>query len=406
MSKTKSESKKEGKSETNSIEFCEINKIETNKEKNEIKFILKNGKIIIKKTESCAKFVDPSYDSVFKAIFGDGNEIEGIKGDSRLLDLLNSLIFPKEKDKAFIEVMSISNEKSKIKENNKTNSGILRFDISCKAIMLDKNTTKTKIIDVEMQLGKKTDLITRMKNYSYSLYQTYKLDTILIAFMNQDYINDQNRSQYSFSSIYDTKGTVIKEEDNIELAIVNLKEEISKAQKNEKIFVMKKELDNKGISWLKLLGIRQWEKPINDFYYLPKNVIFPSKQMESAFKMLQNYNKGQLINLMRKEEEDNNIIKLHEEIGRAKGIIEGKAEGKAEGIIEGKAKGIIEGKNEHSLLALINLFKKKKESFLEFIDIFDYEDSTFKNEDIEKNIPDETERKEFKSLLQRKRKID
>ena len=109
---------------------------------------------------------------------------------------------------------------------------------------------------------------------------------------------------------------------------------------------------------------------------------------------------------MRKEEEDNNIIKLYEEIGRAEGIIEGRAEG----IIEGKAEGIIEGKrigkNEYSLLTLINLFKKKKESFLELIDIFDYEDSTFKNEDIEKNIPDETERKEFKSLLQRKRKID
>ena len=98
-------------------------------------------------TESCAKFVDPSYDSVFKAIFGDGNEIEGIKGNSRLLDLLNSLIFPKEKDKAFVEVMSISNEKGKISENNKTNSGILRFDISCKAIMLDKNTRKAKEIN-------------------------------------------------------------------------------------------------------------------------------------------------------------------------------------------------------------------------------------------------------------------
>lgn len=55
---------------------------------------------------------------------------------------------------------------------------------------------------------------------------------------------------------------------------------------------MKKELDKIGISWLKLLGIRQWEKSIKDFYYLSKNLIFPSKQIESEFKMLQNYNKG------------------------------------------------------------------------------------------------------------------
>lgn len=44
--------------------------------------------------------------------------------------------------------------------------------------------------------------------------------------MNQDYINDENWSQYSFSSIYNSEGIVLKEEDNVELAIVNLKEEI------------------------------------------------------------------------------------------------------------------------------------------------------------------------------------
>ena len=42
-----------------------------------------------------------------------------------------------------------------------------------------------------------------------------------------------------------------------------------------------------------------------------------------------------------------------------------------------------EGKNEHALLGLINLFKTKKDFFDDFINIFDYGNSTFKNEDIE-----------------------
>ena len=65
----------------------------------------------------------------------------------------------------------------------------------------------------------------------------------------------------------------------------------------------------------------------------------------------------------------------------------------------------MEGKNEHALLGLINLFKTKKDFFDDFINIFDYGNSTFKNEDIEKSIPDEEEREEFKSFLQKKRKI-
>ena len=292
---------------------------------------------------------------------------------------MNSLIFPTDKNKYIEEIISIGNEKGNITEKYKDNSGILRYDISCKAKIVDNNVKK--IIDVEMQLGKKTDIITRMNNYANTLHQTYKLDTILIAFMNQDYISEENRSQFSFVSVYNSEGIVIKEEDNIEVVIVNLKEEIEKYQEKKKIFVKKKELGEIGISWLKLLGIRQWGKTFEDFYYLPKNIEFPSKELESAFNMLQHYDKKQLIKLMRIEEENNNILKNHEEIGKA------------------------EGRNEHAVLGLINLFKTRREQFDDLIDVVDYQNSTFRNKDIEKNIPNEEEREEFKSFLQKKRKI-
>ena len=124
------------KTETNpkNIKFSEIVKIEKGKLKDEINFILENGEIITEKIESCSKFVDPAYDSVFKEIFGDGNIIDEKGGKERLLNLLNSLLFPNEETKGFIDIHSISNEKSKI-TTKQNNSGILRFDISCKATL-------------------------------------------------------------------------------------------------------------------------------------------------------------------------------------------------------------------------------------------------------------------------------
>lgn len=387
MDEHKSESKTEAKIESTQkkVEFSDIIKIELGEIKGQIKFILESGTIITENIESCSKFVDPSYDSVFKAIFEDGNVLEGIDGNQRLLNLLNSLIFPNEESKCFTEIQSISNEKSKITQNQ-NNSGIMRFDISCRAKVSDKKEKTTKIIDVEMQLGKKTDILSRMDKYANSLYQIYNLETILIAFMNHNYINEENRSQFAIKIVYDSKGKILKEQHNVEVIIVNLKEEIENNQKKEKICINKKELNKFGISWLKLLGIRQWGKTINNFYYLPKNIHFLSKELETTFKLLQTFDEGELARLLRKEEEDNNILKVQEK--------------------KGEEIGIKKGKMMQILGSLLNCFEKKKESFDEMINIIDCEQSEFKNKDIEEMIPEETKREEFLQLLRKKRKIE
>ena len=59
-------------------------------------------------------FIDPSYDKVFKAIFGEGNIYVGKNGNDQLLNLSNSLILPQQKDKYFIKVTSVINVKDKI----------------------------------------------------------------------------------------------------------------------------------------------------------------------------------------------------------------------------------------------------------------------------------------------------
>ena len=376
MSKQES-SKLKDKSKINSINFHEIIKIEEEENDDEIKFTLQKRNIIKIKKSECIQFVDPSYDSVFKEIFGEGNVCNEKNGNDRLLNLLNSLIFPQQEDKYFTKVTSVINEKGKISKGNK-NSGILRFDISCKATLFDNKKKRNKIINIEMQLGKKTGLINRMINYAQSLYNIYKTETILIAFMNQDYINDDNDSLYTKHTIYKSRGEKIKDIDNYKVIIVNLKKEISKHINNEQIYINKKELDLTGICWLKLLGIRQWGKAFNNFYCLPKNVSFPSDEMKSAFILLQKYNEMELLGFMRTEEEDNNLAITYKE----------------------------EGKKEQILLSLIKIYKEKKEMFDILIDIIDFEKTTFKSEDIEALIKDNSEKQNFSEMLGKKRKIE
>jgi len=370
-SEPKDESKKK------SINFHEIIKIEEAENDDEIKFTLQNRNIIKTKKNDCIQFVDPSYDKVFKAIFGEDNVCNEKNGNDRLLNLLNSLIFPQQKDKYFTKVTSVCNEKGKINKGNE-NSGILRFDISYKATLYDSKKKTDKIVNIEMQLGKKKGLIYRMINYAQSLYNIYKTETILIAFMNQDYINDDNNSLYTKHAIYNSKGEKIKDIDIYEVIIVNLKNEISKHINNEQIYINKNELDLTGICWLKLLGIRQWGKAFNNFYCLPKNISFPSDELKSAFILLQKFNEIDLLGFMRTEEEDNNLAITYKE----------------------------EGKKEQILLSLIKLFKEEKNMFDSMIDIIDFEKTTFKSEDIKALITDNSEKQNFIEMLGKKRKIE
>ena len=95
-----------------------------------------------------------------------------------------------------------------------------------------------------------------------------------------------------------------------------------------------------------------------------------------AFKLLQNYDEWELVRLLRKEEEDCNFLKVHEE----------------------------KGKMMELLGLLLNLFKSKIESFDEMINIIDYEQSESKTKDIEEIISETFKRNEFIKLLRKRGK--
>ena len=92
------------------INFSDILNIQKGKEENEFKYILKNSKCYEEISNKDTRFVDPSFDSVFKFIFMDTKLINKKDGKARLLNLLNSLIFPKEQETKFTNLVYNSNE--------------------------------------------------------------------------------------------------------------------------------------------------------------------------------------------------------------------------------------------------------------------------------------------------------
>ena len=96
------------------INFSDIIGVEEEKYKTLYKYMLRNQKPYIEEIELSSQFVAPSYDSIFKKIFSDGYSFNGKKGIDRLIDLLNSIIFPNDKDKKFINIVFNSNESNKL----------------------------------------------------------------------------------------------------------------------------------------------------------------------------------------------------------------------------------------------------------------------------------------------------
>ena len=99
-----------------------------------------NKEWIEKDLNNCDKFVDPSYDSIFKNIFAMNNTIMEITQEQRVVSLLNSLIFPNNSEgKKFISAKTIFNESNQMRKDS---YGCLKFDISMEAIIQDDHQKK------------------------------------------------------------------------------------------------------------------------------------------------------------------------------------------------------------------------------------------------------------------------
>ena len=88
------------------IKFYDIVAIEKNNNINYV-FHYANNQRDEQDLDNCEKFVDPSYDSIFKNIFASNNMMSGITQEQRVVSLLNSIIFPDNSEKKNSSVSKI-----------------------------------------------------------------------------------------------------------------------------------------------------------------------------------------------------------------------------------------------------------------------------------------------------------
>ena len=187
---------------------------------NKPQYILNESKEI--REEEIDQIVESTYDSIFKSIFTVENILNGKSDKDRLINMLNSILFPGNEESKIKEISLLPNEYHKISDNLVK---YIKFDITWKAKLQTKQGTQT--IDIEMQLGKDSHIKTRLFNYCSSLSEQTNCPTIILSFLNtKDTIN------ISFSSIHleeqGPKGNKIQYLNFIEIIIINLKEEIEK----------------------------------------------------------------------------------------------------------------------------------------------------------------------------------
>ena len=361
----------------NNIKFSDIKAI--NEEKGDkIIFTLNDGSIS-ENINSCQRFGDPSYDAVFKSIFLNGKIMDELNGNERLLDLLNSLLFPNDNEDKFSKLNYISNESPMVSKKK----GELRFDIACQATFTKK---KNKTINIEMQLGHDTNIISRLFKYGSSLYEENEKDTIVLCFINHSKLSNTFQSQYINLISNTPTGEKIKKYDYCEIIIINLLQELKNISEGKKVYVKQKTLNKAGECWLKFLGIRNFEKLKNSvFYYLPNNIEFPSKEMKSAYSIVRAI-KEQDLKELKKNEEYNR--RLQEEIKE-----------------EGRKEGREEGRKEQSLKSLVNIFNQNKKNLENMITLVDTENTIFEYENIKSMFIENQKCDEFIEILGKKRKI-
>ena len=398
---------------TQQFNFTELISIKKSSE-NETRFILNEINEITEKDIN--QVIEPTYDSIFKSIFTEESNVNGKNGRNRLLNMLNSILFPENEESKITEILLLPNEYHKISDEI---VNCIKFDIACKAKIQNKQETHT--IDIEMQLGKDFQIKKRLFNYSSRLFQQTECPTIVLSILNS-----KDKINVSSSTIHleekGPKGNKIQYLNFIEIIIINLKEEIDKLKENKPIFVNNKKLKENGINWLKFLGLRQWGYQERKFFILPKNIKFNVPEIESAYTMILKDNVQNIESLFENEELKNSQFNMYFSEGKVEGIKEGIKKGKLEGIKEGIKKGIKEGiekgklegikegiekgKNETKLKMLVKLFNERKNDLNDIFQILIGKEEQFPSKEIRKQFSDDEKYNSFITLIGKKRILE
>ncbi len=230
---------------------------EKDKESGKYHFFLKDN--IIYKAKKINYIADPCYDSTFKILFGSEN------GKKRLIDLLNSIIFPDEdEDDEIIELTYVNNEFTKF--NKKNNRDTIRADITSKVKTYDGNEF---LICLEIQIGQKYNFTKRLFNYGTSLRNSHKFkDCYSIGFFLST--NQLNRKSSIVNLIKNNNSKHEKILKYMRIIEIDINAEVSNILDDEPVIINHKYINEKGKEYIKLFGIRNWCNNNSNRFRIPK----------------------------------------------------------------------------------------------------------------------------------------
>lgn len=221
-------------------------------------------------TISSSVIVDPSYDQTFKLVMS--TDTDNVK---YLMSFLNSIYYPeaRENDLMIRKIEALDKENTNIGKSS--GAGIKICDIACKctAYSIGTEDSRKRRIDemgesfnVEMQRSPEVDFIMRLVNYGEILRQKHKIPVKGLGLLNypvRTSYQDESKC-YALCEIdpeTNTPKRLIGDKNVLEANTIDLRKFAPNAPKKEEIHINGKKLGIIGVTWLKLLGIKQWNTP-------------------------------------------------------------------------------------------------------------------------------------------------
>ena len=322
------------------------------------------------KTISSSVIVDPSYDQTFKRVMS--TDTDKVK---YLMSFLNSIYYPeaRENDLMIRKIEALDKENTSIGKSS--GAGIKICDIACKctAYSIGVEDSRKRRIDevgetfnVEMQRSPEVDFIMRLVNYGEILRQKHKIPVKGLGLLNypvKTSYQDESKC-YALCEIDPATNTptrLIGKKNILEANTIDLRKfapnasEKEEKEGKEEIHINGKKLGIIGVTWLKLLGIKQWNSPTGKTP-IKYNIFYPESiddNIKGVIDILSNIDQETLEQIERQQTSSRNIL-------------EGaKAEGAEIQIIK-SAKKMIEGNERLEFIAKYSgltkeIFEKHKE---------------------------------------------
>lgn len=234
----------------------------------------------------CSTIVDPSYDQTFKLVLStDENKVRC------LMSFLNSIYYPRasNNDLMIRKIEALDRENTNLGRSN--GAGIKICDIACKctAYSIGPEDSQKRSIDevresfnVEMQRAREDDFIIRLVEYGETLGHRHKMPVKGLGLLNYPVrASHQDESKcYALCEIIPETNSpkrLTGNENLLEANMIDLRKFAPNAPNKEEIYVNGEKLGIIGVTWLKLLGIKQWntsieKKSIKYNIFYPKSI--------------------------------------------------------------------------------------------------------------------------------------